>query len=786
MNQNSLRVLEYGKVADSLSAETDTSLGAEVASRLVPFTDLNSVLDAQQETTEAKSLISSEAMPFGGVHDIRQSVDKATRDGILQPREFLDIMDTLAAARKLRGFVLKRKDIAPTLARIAADVVVLDGIEHSIEKAISDTGEVRDTASDKLASIRGRMRAVHNRLSDKMQSIIQSSQFRTALQEAIITIRDDRYCVPVKAEFRNQVPGIVHDTSASGATLFIEPSAVVELGNDLKEQALKEREEIERILRKLAERVAERAEEILVNTAIVARLDFISAKAKLSFKQHAVQPDLNTRSYLRLVGARHPLLTGEVVPIDIEVGGRFRGLLITGPNTGGKTVALKTVGLLSLMAQSGLHVPAEEGTELAVFEQVFADIGDEQSIEQSLSTFSSHVGNIVRMIRALSGSAIVLLDEIGAGTDPAEGAALAKAMLDYLLSRGTRVIATTHYGELKEFAFVRDDIENACVEFDAETLRPTYHVLMGVPGRSNAMAVARRLGMPDEVIAGAEDSLAGRADSTDETIRKIEDSHRAALERERFAERASSDAETLRRRYEDRVQKVESERATLEQRLRKESQEMIARYEKRLNRALLQLEKLKSHGKRAERLKAEVKQTLSEASAKVAEVAEPEIEEEFEGPFEPKVGDRVRLAGVNQEGTLLELGKDDRAVVQVGPLRVDVSADSLRPARSKKPEPEHTGATQATAIALVKAQDVSPELKLIAQRAEEALENLDKYMDDAYAAGLTQVRIIHGKGTGVLRNIVWKFLKDHPAVQSYRLGELEEGGSGATVVELKN
>ncbi len=786
MNRHSLKTLEFDKITGLLVTETDTVVGAELASALTPFGDLESVSNAQIETNQARLILADEPAPFGGIKDIRQSVAKAVRDGLLQPRELLDIAYTLAAARRLRAFFLKRKVTAPKLAAIASDIVVLDSLEQLISKAIADNCEIKDTASTKLESIRNRLRTIHNRLTERLQSIIQSPSIRNALQDPIITTRSDRYCIPVKSEYRHQVPGIVHDTSASGATLFIEPASIVEMGNELKEQAVKEREEIESILRKLAEHIAKRASDIELDIAVIARLDFICAKAKLGCKMNGLSPTFNEIGFVRLMQARHPLLKGDVVPIDIEVGGRFRALLITGPNTGGKTVALKTVGLLALMAQSGLQIPVGKGSELPIFQSIFADIGDEQSIEQSLSTFSSHICNIIEMIAAVNNRSLILLDEIGAGTDPDEGAALAKAIIQYFISKNARIIATSHYGELKEYAFISDDIENACVEFDIETLKPTYKVLVGVPGSSNALLIAERLGLPKEIIESAQKMLIGAEDSSAKIIRKIEEKHKAAIDREKLAERASEDAETLKNLYEERLEKLENEYARRERELKKEAQELIEKQRKRLDKALSKLEKMRYRGGRAESLKKQIEETLADIEEKAEELADIEQDVDLETPYEPQKGDTVRVMTIDKEGVILELDRDNRAIVQVGAMRVEVPSASLRPYKSKAQKVYKKPLSDVSSMLVAAAESVSPELKLIGHRAESALESLEKYIDTAYGAGLAKVRIIHGKGTGVLRNVVWEYLKNHPGVQSYRLGEQEEGGSGATIVEFKH
>ncbi|MBI2843930.1 MAG: endonuclease MutS2 [Armatimonadetes bacterium] len=785
MDAQVIRVLEFDKIVNMLAERAACSLGQERAASLVPMTDVDVIRRMQAETSEAKSVLQMHGtIPLGGITDIRPLVHKAELGAMLQPREIADIAQTLSAARRLRSFLMKHREDCPLLTGIAGGMGVFEPIEQEAARCISPGGEIVDAASEGLARVRSEMKATHARIMERLNLILQSRQHRSALQEPLITQREDRYCIPVKVEYRSQIRGIVHDASSSGATVFVEPEQVVEPGNDLKRLAARERDEVEKVLLKLSARIAAASQDILSTVEIVAHIDFVSAKAKLSAAQDASEPALNREGRLNLIQARHPLLSGDVVPVDVQLGTAFRALLITGPNTGGKTVTLKTIGLLTLMAQAGLHVPAAPGTDAAVFDQVFADIGDEQSIEQSLSTFSSHVQNIVRVVRAAERNALVLLDEIGAGTDPAEGAALARAILNYLLDRDVRLVATTHYGELKEFAFVRDGVQNASVEFDVQTLRPTFRLMMGVPGSSNAFAIASRLGMPEAIVEGAQDSLAGRRDGADEVIHRIEESHLAAIEEHAQARRSSAEAETLRRRYEEQLRKLESVRAKVEDEVRGRAKQLIDHYTRKLERSLKELAETSREGRRSERIKKEARESLDKVREELIEL--PELVDE--GPVDGHVyrkGDPVRIANLNQEGVLVaEVSGDGQAMVLIGVMKVMVPITSLRPATGAQKE-SGTAAPSGTGISLSKAENVSPELKLIAQRAELALHNLERYLDDAHAAGLTQVRIIHGKGTGALRFAVWEFLKDHPAVESYRLGEQSEGGSGATVVMLK-
>ena len=783
MNPHSLKVLEFGEIVSMLRERTACALGDEVARLLEPTSDLLTIQEGQRETTEAARIMAEEGhIPLGGIHDICAQIAKAARDGLLDPSELLDVAGTLASGRSLRAFIIKRADKYPKLAEIAVNIGQFQRIEKAIDDCIADNAEIRDTASPELAAVRSKLKTTHARMLDKLHSLIQSSDYRTMIQDPVVTQRGDRYCIPVKAEHRPHFPGIVHDSSASGATVFIEPASVVDMGNDLKVLALKEQREIEKILERLSRLIKASAGEIEITLDSLARLDFASAKGRLSCDMDAVEPVLNQSGKLNVIQARHPLLKGEVVPIDVELGTQFKALLITGPNTGGKTVTLKTIGLLSLMAQSGLHIPARSGSELAVFNQIFADIGDEQSIQQSLSTFSSHMRNIVNIIVHLGNNSLGLLDEIGAGTDPAEGAALAKSILDFLVEKDARTVATTHYGELKEFAFVREGIENASVEFDLKTLQPTYKLMIGVPGSSNAFAIASRLGMPESIVESATQLMGGK-DESEEIIRKIEQTHRAATEREQLAERTSKDLDTLKSRYEVRLEEMETLRREIRQQLAEEVDRQVREKVAELEQVIQELKAMPQPVvKEIEQKRQRFKKRVKEIREEVEEILPP-VYEEPDKPFVLKAGDFVRVTTYHVDGELLNDPGDGEALVMVGSMKMNVPFSDLRPA--KRPEPKKAQVTEAAAITSTKAMNVSAELKLIAQRVEAALINLDKYLDDACLAGLSSVRIIHGKGTGALKKAVWEYLSNHHAVDSFRLGEQSEGSAGATIVTFK-
>ncbi len=788
MEEHTLKVLEFDKIVVKLQDNAACALGREVAGAIYVTDDLNLARRKQQETSEARAILQYEGnIPLGGIEDIRPSVERAALGSILCPVELLAVQGTLSSARRLSQFLVRLREKCPILGSLGAEIESFERIESAIAEAINQAGEVVDSASPALSRVRSELRAAHARLIERMNSFLQSRDYRTVIQEPVITIRNDRYCIPVKSEYRGRIPGIVHDTSASGATLFVEPTIVVELGNRYKELVVREREEVEKVLADLSAMVGSVADRIKATLSIIGRIDCITAQAKLSIIQNATEPILNNEGYIDLRAARHPLLEGEVVPIDVALGKSFNALLITGPNTGGKTVSLKTIGLLSLMAAAGLHVPADPGTEIAVFENIFADIGDEQSIEQSLSTFSSHMGNIVLITQNVTANSLVLLDEIGAGTDPEEGAALAKAVLDYLMNRGARIVATTHYGELKEFAYVREGIENASVEFDPETLRPTYRLVVGIPGSSNAFAIAERLGLDKSIVDAAQSNLARRAEATDELIRRIEETHRLAVEQRKLAERRSSSAEALRQRYEEQLARLEAARDRVESKIRERAESIIETYTRKLDRTLEQLAVQKKDSKRDQNLKKKAEKLVEQLEREVIEPAAKKQAKEEHLPKETVLdrGTRVRIAGVNQDGEIVEPPHDDRVVVLVGSMRVTVPISALRKPRGDSEKNGLRDESSCSAIALEKAKTLSPELHLRGLRVEAGLEAVEKYLDDAMAAGVDQVRIIHGKGTGQMRNAVHNYLKAHPGVSSYRLGEPEEGGSGVTVVVLK-
>ena len=757
------------------------------------------------ETTECRELIGVKGnLPLGGVTDIRPHLRAAEIGAALDPHGFLDIVNLAAASRSLKLFLQKIGQEYPLMAERAGGLGQFPALESEINASISLGGQVLDSASPELARIRSRRKAASSRMMERLNAIVTGPQ-RAMLQDPVIVQRGDRYCVPVKADHRGAFGGIVHDISASGATLFMEPQVVVDLGNELKELAIKEEQEITRILLRLTESVRQVSPGLMTSVNSLGEIDFIAARAKLAEVHRAVEPKLNNTGLTRLLSARHPLIDPKiVVPIDIELGGPLNQvLLITGPNTGGKTVSLKTTGLLTLMAQCGLHVPASHA-EMNVFGQVFADIGDEQSLQQSLSTFSGHITNIVRILKDLRRNALVLLDEVGAGTDPGEGASLARALLDFLREKEARVIATSHYGELKTYAFVTNGVQNASVEFDEQTLSPTYRLLQGIPGSSNAFAIAGRLGMPESVLSNARVELTG-SDDTADLLRELEEGRRKAVAEARLAEQTRVEAQMLKRRYADELSNLEALKREAKQKAQEEARALIKRAQEKLDNTLAEIRRENTEGRQTERARQKIKDIGSDLQAAIsvslmADAPRP-VESILDRPL--RRGDRVRISSLDMIGELLETPSGDSPVpVQVGAMRVSVLPGSLLLVGTEK-APKTTGPRSSTApprdiptgangkdgdtisYSMQKTIGITPQITLLGQRADEAIQNVEKYIDDAYSAGLSRVRVVHGKGTGALRRAVQEYFESHPLVDGFATADPEEGGAGATVVTLR-
>ncbi|MZQ75430.1 MAG: endonuclease MutS2 [Peptoclostridium sp.] len=790
MNSKALSVLEYNKIVGMLVDKTTSSLGARHAREIMPSSEMEEVLHMQRETSEAQSMIlKSGNIPLGGIHDIEHLAKRAQLGSSLDPGQLLMVCDCLRAARRIKGFIAKHSPEAYGLMHmLAQELSVFRDIEEDIENSIVGENEIADTASHELKGIRRRIVQKNEDIRSKLHSIITSASYQKYLQDAIITIRGDRFVVPVKQEYKSSVQGIVHDQSSSGATLFIEPMSIVNMNNDLRELRLKEKEEIERILQALSNRVGEFADEIAANSHTLGRIDFIFAKGKLSTQMRGIEPEITTEKYIRIKNGRHPLIPGNVVvPINIWLGRDFDTLVITGPNTGGKTVTLKTVGLFCLMSQSGLHLPADFGTTMGVFEQVFADIGDEQSIEQSLSTFSSHMKNIVQILENVTSDSLVLFDELGAGTDPVEGAALAMAILDLLHGLHVRTIATTHYSELKQYALTKAGVENASVEFDVSTLSPTYRLLIGVPGKSNAFEISKRLGLEDYVIQKAKELIDAENIEFEDLLQEIEQKRQQA-ETDRLRTLSEKhEAERLKEEYRQKYESINRQKEKIISDAKREAQKILKSAKEdseELVKKLREIEKAgysKEMNRRIEQVRGDIKKSMGKLQTGVDEIIIPKIAKKEIKTLKP--GDEVRVITLSQNGNVLSC--DDRkkeALVQIGIMKMTLPYASLEMAVQ---ETGGKGSTGAGRIMKRKAESIKTEIDLRGMNLEEAIYELDKYLDDAYISGLERVTIIHGVGTGVLKSGIKQMLKRHAHVKSSRDGEYGEGGMGVTVVTLK-
>jgi len=799
ISDKTLRTLEFPKVLERLAANASFSISKDAALELRPATELAAVQELQQQTEECARLLDSGAdVGMGGAHDVRPAVTRADLGGALDPGQLLDVRSTLECAERIARTLGKLDEGYPWLQAQRHRMGHYRAIINAIAGAINDRGEVVDTASSDLQRIRSDLRIAHGRLVDRLNGMLTSTQYRNAVQEALVTTRNGRYVIPIKAEFKGQVKGIVHDQSASGATLFIEPLGVTELNNAWRQLQLDERDEVERILRELSALIGREAGGILSTVEALGTVDLMLAKARYGALLHASTPALNDEGRVNLIGARHPLLTGRVVPVSVVLGDEFQVLLITGPNTGGKTVALKTVGLLSLMAQCGLQVPADIGSEVAVFEAVCADIGDEQSIEQSLSTFSSHLTNIISMLRDLRDNTLLLLDELGAGTDPTEGSALARAILSHLLERDVRVIATTHYSELKAFAYNEPGVENASVEFDVETLSPTYRLSIGLPGRSNALAIARRLGLQEDILGRAAGYLTGEERRVETMLAEIQQEREATADLYARANEAHRRAEETRDRLRDELDRILSERAGIIASAQAEAQESVRQLQSQLDRIEAELRTstitpqvaLATLREQVDRAVEAAPATLKAPPKRERERA-PKAAGKAAAPRELGVGDVVEVTRLGQRGAIsaVTVGKDD-IEVQVGALRMRARRSDLtlvQPAEAAREEREREPVRSGGAAVLA-ARAAAPtpgiEVDMRGWRADEVPPELERYLHDAYMANMPFVRIIHGKGTGALRQVVRDELATNPFVSGFHTAPPQEGGDGVTVVGL--
>ncbi len=792
MNDKALRTLEYNKIIDKLSALAGTSSGRELCTGLLPQTDIITIEKLQKQTTDALSrLLRKGSVSFSGIHDIRPSILRLKVGSALSAVELLHISSDLDAVLRLKaygGYTGKDgNDLTEdSLTEFFAGLEPLTPLNHEIKRCIISEEEIADDASPALKSVRRAIKNANDKLHSELSSILNSS--RTMLQDNIITQRNGRYCLPVRAEYKSQFQGMIHDQSSTGSTLFIEPMAIVRLNNELRELAIKEQEEIEKLLADLSNQAAEHEEELAYDFSTLSELDFIFARAALSKQMKGSEPVFNQKGILTIKKGRHPLIDAKkVVPIDIMLGKEFGMLIITGPNTGGKTVTLKTVGLLTLMGQAGLHIPAFDGSELAIFEEVYADIGDEQSIEQSLSTFSSHMTNIVKILDKADHKSLVLFDELGAGTDPTEGAALAMSILSHLHKRNIRTMATTHYSELKIYALSTEGVSNACCEFDVETLRPTYRLLIGIPGKSNAFAISSKLGLPDYIIDDAKKRIGEQEKSFEDLISDLE-ANRVTIEKEqneilRYKEEIEQLKKNLAKKNESLdasrerlLREAKEKAATVLQEAKDFADQSIRRYNKWLQEGGDIKDMENERNSIRERLSGSEKLSVGKAPKKAKEISVKNL----------RVGDSVQVISLGLKGTVSTLpnAKGD-LYVQMGILRSLVNLKDLELIEEETVTAPGLTRTQSGKIKMSKSSNIHPDINLIGKTVDEALSDLDKYLDDAYLAHLPQVTVIHGRGTGALRSAIHAHLKKLSYVKSFRLGAFGEGDQGVTIVEFK-
>jgi len=792
LNKKTLKVLEYNKIIDLLLKKSESELGKEKIKKIRPLTNIKKIENLLRETDEALSLLIKRGNPpLYGIRDIKYELKRVEMGGVLTPGALLRISDSLRVSRGLKKYMKDNEadkgSRYPIVEGLISNLMIFKNIEDEINNAIINENEISDNASTALRNIRRQIISKNDAIKSKLNSIISSQSNKKYLQDSIVTMREGRYVIPVKQENKSSVPGLVHDISSSGATAFIEPIAVVELNNELRELEVKEREEIERILAELSNMVGEVSESIMGNQNILEDLDFIFSKGKLALDMNATKPILNSRGYINIKKARHPLLnTKEVVPIDVYLGDEFKSLIITGPNTGGKTVTLKTVGLFTLMAQSGLHIPADFNSQIGVFNQIFADIGDEQSIEQSLSTFSSHMTNIVDILKNVESNSLILFDELGAGTDPTEGAALAMSILDNLLKRDVRTIATTHYSQLKLYALTTENVSNASVEFDVETLRPTYRLLIGVPGKSNAFEISKRLGLQDYIIDYARKLISQENIDFEDVLQAIEKDRREAEEKRYEAERQSLEIEKLKNELAIEKSKTKDMRDKILQEAREEARNILRNAKEESELIISELRDISFEiDKDKTRRMHEAQQMLKSEIDKADELLVKDVlnVKAKKPPKNLKVGETVEVLSLNQVGEVLTLPDEGGNVtVQVGIMKVNVHVSTLRRTVSEESNKSHF---KAKTIMSSKSQTIRNEIDLRGKNIEEAILDLDKYLDDAYIAGLKEVFIIHGKGTGALREGLQSYFRRHKAIKSFRPGKYGEGGLGVTVLEIK-
>ena len=787
MNAKILATTEYSKIISMLAGQASTSIGKDLVEQLKPSTNFEDVKHQLTLTDEAAAIYRLKGLPpFTGIKNIESSLKRARIHALLNGQELYDIATTSRASRHVKRF-LERADEDHAIPQLLLQVEMVSEhrhIEEAIFEAIDDQGYVLDQASAALAQARREIRNGEARVREKLETMIRSSSVQKMLQEAIITIRNDRFVIPIKAEYRSHFGGIIHDQSGSGATLFVEPEIIVAMNNKIRELKLQEEREVEKVLQQLTATVSDVVEDFRFDQQKLAFVDFCFAKAKLAHIQKAIKPIMNDRGYLKIIKGRHPLIEAQkVVPLDIELGNQYQSIIVTGPNTGGKTVSLKTVGLLSLMAMSGLFVPANEQTQLCVFDAIFADIGDEQSIEQNLSTFSSHMTNIIRILGEMTEKSLVLLDELGAGTDPAEGSALAIAILEHIIAKGCRTIATTHYSELKAYAYNRKGVINASMEFDIATLSPTYRLLVGVPGRSNAFAIAERLGLDLDIIQKAKVQVSAEDKMVENMIASLEENRISAETERQEAEQLRLEMDKLRQKLEDEKRRFEEQKEKLLLKAEQDAKQAVIKARREADEVIQELRKL------AMEEGASIKEHKLIEAKKKLEQAEPELVQAKKRSVANKkqklsVGDDIKVFSLNSRGSILELHKD-YALVQLGIMQMKVKLDDMELIQAASTVKDSPKKAPGAMLKRAKDDSVKLELDLRGEALEEAILEVDRFIDEAFLDNMGQVYIIHGKGTGILRSGIQDFLRRHKLVKAFRDGAYGEGGNGVTVVQLK-
>ncbi len=790
MNNKALKTLEYNKITDRLASHASSEPGIKLCRELQPMMDMDEINSALKQTSDAVSRIFRHgSISFAGLKDIRPLTKALEVGSALGMSELLDICSLLKVAAGARRYGVSEDEAVDSLSGLFNVIYDIADVRREIERCILSEDEIADDASAELKNIRRQMRICTERIRTELNSMLNGSD-RTYLQEAVITTRGGRYCIPVKAEYKSQVPGMVHDQSKAGSTFFIEPMSVVRLNNEIREYEVKESEEIAKILASLSAMAGNYTAELDADYDILSQLDFIFAKAKLSFEYKGSEPIMNTRGYINIRKGRHPLIDSrKVVPIDVSIGDEYSELIITGPNTGGKTVTLKTIGLFSLLGQSGLHIPAADNSELTVFNDIFADIGDEQSIEQSLSTFSSHMKNIIEILAKADSNSLVLFDELCAGTDPTEGAALAISILTSLHKLRVTTVATTHYSELKIFALSTEGVQNACCEFDVATLAPTYRLLIGIPGKSNAFAISGKLGLPQYIIDGAKESLASEDVAFEDVISDLEKS-RVTIEREKLElEEYKKEVEDLKNQLKAKNERLDERSDNILQKAREEASAILREAKETADDAIRKLNKANAAGMSVTELEKQ-RQRIKDNINKVdkGRILKPQAPARQHKASDFHIGDRVHVASLNLDGTVHTLPNQKGELnVTIGIMNYNVNMSDLtiieEASEMRKLKQKSSGIGK---LKMSKTASISPEINLIGMTSDEAIMTLDKYLDDAFLSHISPVRIVHGKGSGVLRNAVHNYLKRQKHVKSFRLGSFGEGDYGVTIVEFKD